>query len=157
MISTDRSLLSISALQAAFASDELYWAAELEETTMQTLIDNSLCFGLYKVEVSLNTKRILTQIGFSRFVTDYTTFAYMVDVYVLPEYKGQGLGAWMVRCCAKVVDEIPTLRRTMLLTRDSDGRVMESFYEKNMGLQRFENVRGGLLAMNKNGGGYVRI
>lgn len=164
MLSTDRSLLSIPALMKAFASDDLYWAAELDEGGMQLLINNSFCFGLYQLAsvdsdstATSKLEKTESQIGFARFVTDYTTFAYMADVYVLPAYRGRGLGAWMVGCCAEMVEGVPTLRRTMLITSasESEGGGMEALYERYMGMRRFENGKGGAVVMNKNGGGFV--
>lgn len=50
-------------------------------------LTNSLCFGLYEGE---------KQIGLARVVSDYATFAYSCDVYVLDAYQGKGLGAWLL-------------------------------------------------------------
>jgi len=69
-------------------------------------ISNSLNFGLFDGE---------KQIGFARFITDYSTFAYLCDVYVLEEYQGKNLGGWLVDC----VQSHPVttkLRRMMLFT-----------------------------------------
>lgn len=58
-----------------------YWAKDREIKTMQTCIDNSLNFGLY-----LENK----QIGYGRLVTDYGQFAYVMDVFIDPDYRGNG-------------------------------------------------------------------
>jgi GNAT superfamily N-acetyltransferase len=50
-------------------------------------LQNSLCFGLYMDDV---------QIGFARVITDYATMAHLCDVYVLEDYRGRGLGKWLV-------------------------------------------------------------
>ena len=86
-----------------------YWAKDRTADHMENIIANSLCFGLYKDK---------KQVGFARVVTDYATFAYLGDVYVLPELQGNGLGTWLM----KVVIEHPNLqgfRRWVLATRDA--------------------------------------
>lgn len=57
----------------------------------------------------------LPLIGFARFITDRVTFAYLNDVYILPEWQGQGLGKWLISCAQELVEEMPHLRRTMAL------------------------------------------
>lgn len=74
-------------------------------------IANSLCFGLYK-----NNR----QIGFARLVTDKATFAYLADVFVLEEHRGQGLSKWLIEVIQSH-PELQGLRRWMLMTRDAQG------------------------------------
>ncbi len=52
--------------------------------TVERDLRNSLCFGLYHREA---------QVGLARVISDYATFAYLCDVYVLEDYRGKGLGA----------------------------------------------------------------
>jgi GNAT superfamily N-acetyltransferase len=54
-------------------------------------------------------------IGFARLITDKVTFSYLTDVYVLPEWQGQGLGRWLISCVQEVCEEMPHLRRTMCI------------------------------------------
>ena len=86
-----------------------YWAKGIPVETVKRSLDNALCFAL------LENGR---QIGFARVVTDYATFAYLGDVFVLPEYRGKGLGQWLVEC---VVEHpmLQGLRRWMLATLDA--------------------------------------
>lgn len=72
-------------------------------------------------------------IGFARVITDYVTFAYLTDVYVLPEHQGKGLGLWMMECLDKVLKQWPGLRRTMLMARDEHAKRM---YERVLGMRR---------------------
>jgi GNAT superfamily N-acetyltransferase len=58
------------------------------------------------------------QIGFSRIVSDFSTFAYLADVFVAPEHRQQGLGKWLVECILNH-PELQGLRRWMLATRDA--------------------------------------
>jgi GNAT superfamily N-acetyltransferase len=74
-------------------------------------IDHSLAFGLYRGEA---------QIGFARVVTDYATFAYLADVFVLPAERGKGLGRWLVATLL-AHPALPGLRRWLLGTRDAQG------------------------------------
>ncbi|KAJ9482299.1 hypothetical protein VN97_g11137 [Penicillium thymicola] len=67
-------------------------------------------------------------------VTDGCTFVYMSDVYVLPEYQGNGLGKWLVACVAETFskENMPHLRRVMLPTDDER---MQAFYTKVFGVK----------------------
>jgi GNAT superfamily N-acetyltransferase len=72
-------------------------------------ISHSLPFGLYKEG---------RQIGFARVVTDRATFAYLADVFVLPEERGRGLGRWLVQAVLDHPD-LQGLRRWLLGSRDA--------------------------------------
>ncbi|OCT54240.1 putative GNAT family N-acetyltransferase [Cladophialophora carrionii] len=54
-------------------------------------------------------------IGFARLITDRVTFAYLTDVYTLPEWQGQGLGKWLISCVQEIVEDMPHLRRSMCI------------------------------------------
>jgi ribosomal protein S18 acetylase RimI-like enzyme len=120
VVTTDRSLISIPALNAAFASKDLYWTQAYPEPVMRAIIDNSCCFSLLSRE---------GQIGFARAVTDYVTFFYLTDVYVHEKWQGQGLGTWMISCVQEFVESMPCLRRSLLLTSKGSA---ETFYKKTM-------------------------
>lgn len=113
-ISTDRKRLQIDRIHK-FLTEESYWAKErtLEQTT--TAINNSLPFGVYTGE---------NQIGFARVVTDYATFAYLGDVYILEEFRGQGLSKWLMETIVEHPD-LQNFRRWLLATRDA-----HTLYEK---------------------------
>ena len=85
-ISTDKNRLDIKMIHAFLT--ESYWAKGRTLAEVQHSIDNSLCFGAY-VENE--------QIGFARLCTDYTVFAYLMDVFVLPEYRGNGYSKQLLR------------------------------------------------------------
>ena len=120
VVTTDRSMVSIPALSQAFAMESMYWAKALPEDAMKAMVANSLCFTLLTPEA---------QIGFARAVTDYVTFFYLTDVYVLEEWQGEGLGTWMIECVQEFVEGLPHLRRSMLMT-GKGGK--EKLYEKTM-------------------------
>jgi GNAT superfamily N-acetyltransferase len=109
-VSTDPARLDVTAIHA-FLSQHSYWAIGIPRDTVQRAVDNSLCFGLYQED---------RQIGLARVITDYATFAYLCDVYVLDEFRGEGLGKFLMRC---VMDHPfrNGLRRFMLRTKDAHG------------------------------------
>ena len=113
-VSTSRERLQIDVIHK-YLSEESYWARERTRGQTETAIRNSLPFGVYTGE---------NQIGFARVVTDYATFAYLGDVFVLPEYQGRGLSKFLME---KIVEhpDLQNLRRWILATRDAHG-----LYEK---------------------------
>jgi len=85
-------------------------------------IDNSLCFGAYEGD---------DQIGFARVVTDSATYAHLMDVFVLSEHRGRGLGKELVRAVLSHPD-LQGLRKFTLHTADA-----HSLYEQ-FGFHRVE-------------------
>jgi GNAT superfamily N-acetyltransferase len=107
-ISTNKGKLDINAIHE-FLSTKAYWCLNIPIDKVQTAIQNSLCFGVYKDE---------KQIGFARIITDFSTIAYLGDVYISEEYRGLGLSKWLM----EVVMNHPNLqglRRWILLTGDA--------------------------------------
>ncbi|MCJ1229519.1 hypothetical protein MMC12_006186 [Toensbergia leucococca] len=158
LISSDRSLLSLTSISAAFASDAMYWCKPLPLPTLRTCLDNSFNLGLYLDEVSttgavgLATPPKPEQIGLARIITDYTTFAYLTDVYVVPEEQGKGLGKWLIACVDEVLKAMGDLRGAHLFT--GEGK-KEEFYEREMGMKRLEQGERGLVFMRRAGEGEV--
>ena len=66
-------------------------------------------------------------IGFARLITDRVTFAWLTDVYTLPEWRGQGLGKWLISCVQEVIEDMPHLRRSACLIGHSREKGIE-FY-----------------------------
>jgi GNAT superfamily N-acetyltransferase len=93
-----------------------YWAKGISEPIVKKAVRNSLCFGLYHKA---------KQVGFGRVVSDQATFAYLADVFVVPAYRGRGLGKWLVSCVLAHPD-LQGLRRWLLATLDAHG-----LYEQN--------------------------
>jgi predicted pyridoxine 5'-phosphate oxidase superfamily flavin-nucleotide-binding protein/GNAT superfamily N-acetyltransferase len=108
-ISTDKALLDVRAIHD-FLSRESYWARGIPLRLVERSLATSLCFGLFT--------EMRRQIGFARVVTDYATFAYLADVYVLEQYRKQGLGEWLMTVITEHPD-LQQLRRWMLATRDA--------------------------------------
>jgi GNAT superfamily N-acetyltransferase len=88
-----------------------YWAQGIPAEKARQSMQGSLCFAL------LAGAR---QVGFARVISDRATIAYLADVFVLPEYRGRGLGKWLVECVL-AHPELQGLRRWLLVTRDAHG------------------------------------
>jgi GNAT superfamily N-acetyltransferase len=107
-VSTDPSRLDIDLIHK-FLSEECFWALGRPREIVERSVANSLCFGVYLGAA---------QVGFCRLVTDYATFGWLDDVFVLPEQRGQGLGKWLVEC-VMAHPEVTGLKRVALATRDA--------------------------------------
>lgn len=70
-------------------------------------------------------------VGLSRVVTDFVTFGYLTDVYILQEHQGQGLAKWMLECLSEQIDQWPYLRRLLLVTITPQAAEL---YKKAMGV-----------------------
>ena len=108
-ISTDPNRLDLEVIHRFLT--ESYWAAGIPMETVKRSIEYSLPFGLFKAD---------RQVGFARVVTDYATFAYVADVFVLEEHRGEGLSKWLMEVIVSH-PELQGLRRWMLATRDAHG------------------------------------
>ena len=109
-ISTDKSLLDIGVIQG-FLETESYWAQNRDLAKTLKAIENSMCFGVYR------TGKL---VGFARVVSDFATFAYVGDVFILNEYRGRGLSKWLMQTIVGHPD-LQGLRRWILATRDAHG------------------------------------
>jgi GNAT superfamily N-acetyltransferase len=107
-ISSDPARLDL-ALVHEFLSKQAYWSLGIPYDVIARSVEHSLPFGVYH-----DSK----QIGFARVITDYATFAYIGDVFILDGYRGKGLGKWLMKCI-KDHPELQGLRRWMLVTRDA--------------------------------------
>lgn len=149
-ISMDPSLIPISKVNEAFASDHIYWAKSLPEEAIREALQHSLCFGLYKAKDGNDSQEF---VGIARLITDKITFVYLTDVYVDPKFQGEGLGTWLVSCVQEVIEEMPYLRRSILFTGDWKRSV--PFYEKIMNMEVKETKMGeGVAFMEMKGPGH---
>ncbi len=108
-ISTDPSLLDLDII-CGFLSQS-YWAHARPRERIETSLRHSLVFGVY------DGKR---QIGMSRIVTDYATFAWLCDVSVDEAYRGRGIGKWLMETIVAYA-EPQGLKRVLLVTADAQG------------------------------------
>jgi len=107
LISTDSSRLDLGVVHDFLSTS--YWAVGVPLEVVERSIENSLVFGVYEGE---------EQVGFARVVTDYATFAYLADVFVLESHRGRGLGKWLIEAVVSHPD-LQELRRWMLATGDA--------------------------------------
>jgi GNAT superfamily N-acetyltransferase len=112
-ISTDRERLDRDAIHGFLKSS--YWARGIPRPIVDKSIENSLCFGVYE------GPRL---VGFARVISDYATFAYLADVFVLESHRDRGLSKWLMEVIMGH-PELQNLRRWTLATRDAHG-----LYEK---------------------------
>lgn len=107
-ISTDKARLELGMIHR-FLSRQSDWARGIPERLVRVAIANSLCFGVYGPG---------GQVGFARVISDYATFANLVDVFILPDWRGRGLAS---RLLAAVVahEALRGLRRFTLATSDA--------------------------------------
>ena len=106
-ITTDPSLLDTSAVLSFLAKAQ--WWTGLTLQSLERALHNSLCFSLLEGD---------RQIGLARVITDRATYAYLCDVYLVEERRGQGLGSWLVRCVLEHPD-LKDLKRVALITHDA--------------------------------------
>jgi N-acetylglutamate synthase-like GNAT family acetyltransferase len=109
LLSTDRSLVDANVVHAFLT--EAYWSKGIPRETVERAIRNSLCFAI------LDGSR---QVGFARVISDFATYAYLADVFVIEEYRGRGLSSWLMECIVAHPD-LQGLRRWTLATRDAHG------------------------------------
>lgn len=113
-ISTDRSELDVPLIYR-FLSEQSTWAVGISRAIVDRAIENSLCFGGYVDG---------RQVAFARVVTDYATFGNLVDMFVIPEFRGRGYSVEMMKTIM-AHPSLQGLRRFTLATGDAHG-----LYEK---------------------------
>jgi GNAT superfamily N-acetyltransferase len=108
-IDTDPARIDV-ALVHTYLSRDSYWAKGMPEALLRKAIANSMCFGVYE--------RSGGQLAFCRVITDRSTFAWLSDVFVLPEHQGKGISkAFMAKVFSH--PDLQGLRRFMLSTKDA--------------------------------------
>jgi GNAT superfamily N-acetyltransferase len=128
LISTDPARLDVDAIYAYLS--RVYWANTRSRDAVERSLKNSLCFGLYEGA---------SQIGLARVISDYATFAYVCDVYVLEAYQGNGLGTWLMKTVMAYPD-LQGLRRWLLATRDAHGLYRKSGFKELESPERWMEI-----------------
>lgn len=112
-ITTDKQRMNLDVIHSYLTRS--YWSPGISREIIEKAMQHSLCFGIFAGN---------TQIGFARLITDYTTFAYLADVFILETHQGMGLGKQLMEYILDYPD-VQGLRRWMLRTRDA-----HTLYEK---------------------------
>ena len=107
-ITTEKARLDVAMIHR-YLSEESYWAKGIPRALVERSIANSFCFGAFDGEA---------QVGFARVVTDYATFGYLADVFVLPSHRGRGIASALMHA-VREHPELQALRRWHLVTRDA--------------------------------------
>lgn len=123
-ISTDRDRIDRD-LVHRFLSEQSYWARGRTREENDRVIDASLCFGVYEDD---------RQLAHARVLTDAVAFAYLGDVFVVPEARGRGLGKALL-AAVLAHPQVWAVRRVALLTDDAHG-----LYERH-GFRALDDVR----------------
>jgi N-acetylglutamate synthase-like GNAT family acetyltransferase len=134
LISTDKSKLQIDIIHD-YLSKQSYWAENIPLETVKRSIKNSMAFGVYQ-----QTETELNQVGFCRVISDLTTFAYLADVFILEEFRGQGLSKFLVET-VKQHSDLQGLRRWILATLDAHGLYAQYGFEPLDKPQNFMQIK----------------
>ncbi len=136
-VNTDKAELDLHLIHR-FLSEHTSWAKGIPRALVQKSIDHSLCFGGFIGD---------SQVAFARVISDYTTFANLVDVFVLQEHRGKGYGkALMTAVLAH--PQLQGLRRFTLATGDAHGLYAQFGFTAPMYPQSFmERYNPGIYAV----------
>lgn len=143
-LSTNPDQIPLSTLNDFFS--DMPWAKPLPQATLRSLVHQSLCFALYEVH---DSDRKL--IGISRWISDFVSVAYLTDVYLLPAYRSQGLGKWMMACIDETFRSMEHLRGMILIVDRGGGE--ELLYRKYLGM---EDVKSPAILLDRKGRGSAR-
>jgi GNAT superfamily N-acetyltransferase len=109
LVTTDPASLDLDFIHGYLVRS--YWAEGIPRDIVERSIANSLCFGVYAGDM---------QVGFARVITDYATFAYLADVFIIESHRGRELSKFLMECIIKH-PQLQGLRRWTLATRDAQG------------------------------------
>jgi len=110
LITTDKSKLDLEVIHSYLSQS--YWAENISLEIVAHSIANSLTFGVFCQN---------TQIGFARVITDFATYGYLADVFILASYRGQGLSKWLMDCIFNQSPQLQGFRAWSLKTADAHG------------------------------------
>jgi GNAT superfamily N-acetyltransferase len=124
LISTDPALIDLD-ITHRYLAEESYWARGESRQTLATAMANSLCYGIYD-----ETGGAPLQIGLARVITDFATYAYLTDVFILASHRGQGIGKWLIASILANPD-FQQLRIFSLYTADAHSLYTPFGFEPN--------------------------
>ena len=106
-ISTDRNRMNVDLIHDFLS--KTYWAQGRTRDTVVRSLENSLCFGVYREQ---------EQVAFARVITDQAVFGYLADVFVVPQFRGQGIGKALVHAIVQH-EKVRMLDLILLRTKDA--------------------------------------
>jgi GNAT superfamily N-acetyltransferase len=106
-VTTDPSRLDVEMIHGFLAAS--YWATNIPRSVVERALRHSLCFGVFEGA---------RQVGFTRVISDFSTYAYVSDVFVLPSHRGRGAGKALM-AAVRAHPDLQGLRRWTLFTRDA--------------------------------------
>jgi 8-oxo-dGTP pyrophosphatase MutT (NUDIX family) len=135
LLSFDKERLQLDVIER-FLALQSYWAQNRPRAVIETSIQHSMCLGIYHHGL---------QVAFARLVTDQSTFAWLADVFVDQDQRGQGLGKWLVQAACNYADRLK-INLMVLSTRDAQGlyEIYGGFYpveDPNKWLKRMRPER----------------
>lgn len=107
-ITTDKNLMKVHDVHK-WLSERSYWVKDITFEKVKMAFDNSYSIG---------TLYGNNQIGYGRLITDYSSFAYLADVYVQEDHRGKGICKVMMKILLEQ-DWVQQLRGVMLATKDA--------------------------------------
>jgi GNAT superfamily N-acetyltransferase len=110
MITTNLTEMNVDTIHR-YLSEEAYWSLGIPREVVERAMEHSLCFAAMDGGDT---------IGFARVVTDYATFGYLADVFVLPSHRGRGVSRELMSAIS-AHPALQGLRRFQLVTRDAHG------------------------------------
>lgn len=125
IISTDKRKLQIKNIHNFLVN--AYWSEGIKIERVKKAIRGSLCFGVYHYN---------NQIGFARVITDYVSFGYLADVFIIEEYRKRGLSKWLIKSIMNH-SKLKDLKTWMLATKDAHGLYSQFGFEPMKEPQRF--------------------
>ena len=132
MLTTDRRRIDLDRVYDMLRVE--HWGSQVTRPALERGIENSVCVGVYD---TANDDR---QLSFARAVTDLATYAYLTDVVVAPEARGQGIGQWMISAILAHPD-LQGLRRVTLLTRDAQDLYKKFGFTTDMPASKYMELR----------------
>ena len=118
IISDDSSKLDLELIHKFLSTS--YWAEGRTIEEVKKSIEHSICFGVYKGG---------KQIGFARIVTDYTVIAYLMDVFILEDFRGKGFSKLLLKRIFED-DRFKRINKWMLATKDAHSLYAQFGFEK---------------------------
>lgn len=131
LITSCRKKMKLEAVHQ-WLSEKSYWSKNIPIHLVKQALEHSFCVHVLKDK---------KQVGFARLITDFTTFAYLADVFIVEEHQGKGLGKKLIETIVEQ-DWVKNLRRIMLATLDAHslyeqfGFVVPAFPERFMEISR---------------------